>query len=272
VSAARLPDETRMGRVYLTVADAARERSFYEEVVGLPGELELVGFHEDAGAAAPDPRATGLFHLAILVPTRRDLALALVRLGRARWPLTGASDHLVSEALYLNDPEGNGIEIYRDRPREQWPRDGDGVRMDSLPLDLEDILGELEGDPGEVAPMPAGTVIGHVHLKVADVAATESFYRDLIGFDVMAHMPSATFMSAGGYHHHLGGNVWQSRGGPVPAPGSLGLRSYSVVLPSTDAVDAVHDRLVAAGAPAERSNGQVAATDPSGNRVVLTTA
>ena len=269
VSAARLPADTRMRRVDLTVADAERVRSFYEDVVGLPSDLGIVGFHEDADAPAPDPRATGLFHLAILVPTRRDLALALVRLGRARWPLTGASDHLVSEALYRNDPEGNGIEIYRDRPREQWPRDGDGWRIDTLPLDLEDILGELEGDPGDPGPMPAATTLGHVHLKVSDVPATESFYTDVIGFDVMARVPSASFISAGEYHHHLGMNAWQSRGGPAPAPGSLGLRSYEVALPGADDVDAVHDRLLAAGAPAERSNGQVAVTDPSGNRLVL---
>jgi catechol 2,3-dioxygenase len=178
----------------------------------------------------------------------------------------------VSEALYLNDPEGNGIEIYRDRPREQWPREGDGWRIDTLPLDLDDILGELDGDPGEVGPMPDATVLGHVHLKVADVSAAEAFYTDLIGFDVMARIPSASFISAGEYHHHLGMNVWQSRGGPAPAPGSLGLRSYEVVLPDAAAVDAVHDRLLAAGAAAERSNGQVTTTDPSGNRVVLASA
>jgi catechol 2,3-dioxygenase len=258
-----------MGRVDLTVADAERERRFYEEVVGLPSGLGLVGFHEAPDAPAPDPRATGLFHLAIVVPTRRDLALALVRLARARWPLTGASDHLVSEALYLNDPEGNGIEIYRDRPREEWSRTADGWRIDTLPLDLDDVVGELDGDPGDVGPMPEGTTMGHVHLKVADVPATESFYTDLIGFDVMARVPSASFISAGEYHHHLGMNAWQSRGGPAPEPGSLGLRSYEVLVPEAAEVDAVHDRLAAAGVGVERSNGTVTTTDPSGNRVLL---
>jgi catechol 2,3-dioxygenase len=258
-----------MGRVDLTVADAARGRRFYEEVVGLPGELDLVAFHESPDAPAPDPRATGLFHLAILVPTRRDLALALVRIARARWSLTGASDHLVSEALYLGDPEGNGIEIYRDRPRAEWPRTADGWRIDTLPLDLDDVLGELDGDPGDVGPMPAGTTMGHVHLKVGDVAAAESFYTGVIGFDVTARVPSASFISAGEYHHHLGMNMWQSRGGPVPAEGSRGLRSYEVILPEAGDVDAVHGRLVEAGAPAERSNGAVRTADPAGNRLVL---
>ena len=268
---ATLPAETRIGRVDLPVADAGQLRRFYEEVVGLPAERGLVELHESPDAPAPDPRATGLFHLAVLVPARRDLALALVRLARAGWSLTGASDHLVSEALYLNDPEANGIEIYRDRPREEWPRTADGWRIDTLPLDLDDILGELDGDPGEVGPMPADTTIGHVHLKVADVPATESFYTDVIGFDVMARVPSASFISAGEYHHHLGMNAWHSRGGPIPAEGSLGLRSYEVVLPQAADVDVVHERLAAAGAPVERSNGALLATDPAGNRVVLRT-
>jgi catechol 2,3-dioxygenase len=265
VSAPTLPAATRIGRVDLTVADAGRVGRFYEEVVGLPAELGLVELHEAPDAPAPDPHATGLFHLAILVPTRRDLALALVRLARARWPLTGASDHLVSEALYLNDPEGNGIEIYRDRPREDWPRTESGWRIDTLPLDLDDIVDELEGDPGEVGPMPAGTTIGHVHLKVADVAGTESFYTDVVGFDVMARVPSASFISAGEYHHHLGMNAWHSRGGPVPPEGALGLRSYEVVLPEAGDVDAVRGRLEQAGAPVEGSNGAVLTRDPAGN-------
>ena len=272
MTAASLPPATRMGRVDLTVANADRERRFYREVIGLPDELDLVGFHEDPGAPAPDPHATGLFHMAILLPTRGDLALSLVRLGRAGWPLSGASDHLVSEALYLTDPEGNGIEIYSDRPRAQWPRARDEIRMDTLPLDLEDVLGELDGDPGDPGPVPAATVVGHVHLKVSDIAASEDFYTRVLGFDVMAHMPSASFVSAGGYHHHVGMNVWHSRGGPAPAPGALGLRSYEVVLPEARDVDAARDRLAAAGVEAERSNGSVAATDPSGNRLLLRSA
>jgi catechol 2,3-dioxygenase len=272
VTAATLPAATRIGRVELTVADAGRVHRFYEEVVGLPSELGLVELHEAPDAPSPDPRSTGLFHLAILVPSRRDLALALVRLARGGWSLTGASDHLVSEALYLDDPEGNGIEIYRDRPREQWPRTAGGWRIDTLPLDLDDILGELDGEPGDPGSMPPETVIGHVHLKVADVPTAESFYTDVVGFDVMARIPSASFVSAGEYHHHVGMNVWHSRGGPAPEPGSLGLRSYEVVLPSAGDVEAVHERLSSAGSAAERDDGSVAASDPSGNRLVLRTA
>jgi catechol 2,3-dioxygenase len=272
VTSVSLPAQTRIGRVDLTVADAERIGTFYEQVVGLPSALGLVELHAAPDAPAPDPRATGLFHLAILVPTRRDLALALVRLGRAGWPLTGASDHLVSEALYLNDPEGNGIEIYRDRPREEWERTGDGIRIDTLPLDLEDILAELDGDGADPGPMPDGTTIGHVHLKVADIPAAEAFYNGVLGFDVTARVPSASFMSAGGYHHHLGANVWHSRGGPRPEPGSPGLRSFEVLLPSPDDLDAVGSRLDAGGVAVEAAGDGFAVDDPSGNRLLLTRA
>src|SRR5437899_5114778 len=162
-----------MGRVDLTVADADRERRFYREVIGLPDERGLVGFHEDPTARAPDPHATGLFHMAILLPTRRDLALSLVRLGRAGWPLSGASDHLVSEALYLSDPEGNGIEIYRDRPREQWPAQDGELEMATLPLDLDGVVSELAGAPELQRSAPGRTTIGHVHLQVADLDEAE---------------------------------------------------------------------------------------------------
>ena len=175
--------------------------------------------------SAPDaPRApsfsTGLFHLAILVPDRAELARSLQRLAGAGWRLTGASDHLVSEALYLRDPEGNGIEIYRDRPREEWRRDGDELAMATLPLDLESVLGELEQDEAPANGMPAGTTMGHVHLQVADIPPVEGFYNGALGLDVMVRSyPGALFLAAGGYHHHLGLNTWQSQGAPRSAGG-----------------------------------------------------
>jgi catechol 2,3-dioxygenase len=268
---ATLPAQTTIGRVDLRVAGSETLSDFYERVVGLPGDAGLLCFHESPGAPPPDPRATGLFHMAILVPTRRDLALALVRIAQAGWPVSGASDHIVSEAIYLRDPEGNGIEIYRDRPREEWERTGDGIRIETLPLDLEDVLGELEGEETvEAGGMPAGTRMGHVHLKVSDLATAEAFYVGTLGFDVTARVPGALFVSAGGYHHHIGFNVWSSRGGPRPAPGARGLESFEIVLPSADDVDEAHHRLAAAGAPVERSDGGVLAEDPSGNRLLLT--
>ena len=269
---ATLPAQTTMGRVALTVADRHGLRSFYERVIGIDEERGLIELHESASAPSPDPHATGLFHLAILVPSRRDLAVSLVRIARAGWHLSGASDHLVSEAIYLRDPEGNGIEIYRDRPREEWPRLGDGVRMDTLPLDLDDVLRELEGVEPEPGPMPPGTRVGHIHLKVSDLAAAEAFYVGVLGFETMARVPGACFVAAGGYHHHVGFNVWSSRGGPVPEPGSRGLHSYEVVLPDAHALDSARDRLEAAGATLHASDSGFATADPSANRLLLTFA
>jgi catechol 2,3-dioxygenase len=226
--------------------------------------------------SAPDaPRApsfsTGLFHLAILVPDRAELARSLKRLAGAGWRLTGASDHLVSEALYLRDPEGNGIEIYRDRPREEWRRDGDELAMATLPLDLESVLGELENGDGPVDGMPAGTTMGHVHLQAADIPSAEAFYNGALGLDVMVRSyPGALFLAAGGYHHHLGLNTWQSQGAPAPPEGALGLDHYELVLPSAAERDKAADRLAQAGADPQRTDEGVLATDPSGNRVLLT--
>ncbi len=196
--AVRIHPDTAVGTVRLTVADLGRARDFYERAIGLQaselgygmlalstsGERPLIELRGDLSAPALGARTTGLYHLAILVPSRRDLALALVRLAEARWPLDGASDHLVSEALYLSDPDGNGIEIYRDRPREQWRRSGDQLEMATLTLDLHDVLGELPEGTGRQALASAGTRVGHVHLRVADLAAAEAFYTDTLGFDV----------------------------------------------------------------------------------------
>jgi catechol 2,3-dioxygenase len=276
---------TSMGAVRLTVADLESVRDFYRDAIGLSelqsengivrlgtgggdGEalVELAGDPD----APPRPRGTsGLFHLAILVPGRADLARALQRVAEAGWRLSGASDHLVSEALYLSDPEGNGIELYRDRPREEWPvRDG-VVQMDTLPLDLDGVLGELRREEAG-AGMPAGTRIGHVHLNVGDLTAAEAFYSGALGFDVMVRgYPGALFVSAGGYHHHLGLNTWAGEGAPPPPPGSRGLREFEVRLPSPDQLAAEEDRLRETGFEPQREGRRVHVTDPSGNGVVL---
>ena len=189
---------TTMGTVHLTVSDLDRSRAFYEQVIGLRstdadgGGLamtaddgrELIRLRGDSSAPRLDPRATGLFHLAVLLPSRVDLAFALGRLSGSRWPLDGASDHLVSEALYLSDPDGNGIEIYRDRPREDWTvRDGQ-LQMATLPLDLRGVAGELASASEARPKVPAGTRIGHVHLQVSELTDTEAFYAGLLGFEV----------------------------------------------------------------------------------------
>jgi catechol 2,3-dioxygenase len=277
--------DTVIGTVALTVSDLARSRDFYERAVGLQaadradgtivlsaaGGHPLVELHGDSSAPGLDRRATGLYHLAILLPTRLDLAFALARLAEARWPLDGASDHLVSEALYLSDPDGNGIEIYRDRPRHEWRRTDGQLEMSTLPLDLKDLLGELSRATTPQPNAPAATTIGHVHLQVADIPAAEAFYHGVLGFDVMVRSyPGALFVSAGGYHHHIGLNTWQSLRSAPPAPGSIGLRCFEVRLPDRDRLEAVLARVRAAGVATAQLDGATLVRDPSGNGVVLT--
>jgi catechol 2,3-dioxygenase len=276
---------TSIGVVELTVSDTKRSRRFYEDVIGLAGsegsdgtvtfaidgERPLLRLHGDPSAPPLDPRATGLFHFALLVPSRRELALSLARLREAGWSLTGASDHLVSEALYLRDPDGNGIEIYRDRPREQWPHDRAGsVQIATLPLDLVELSGELDHSAERTERMPAGTVIGHVHLQVTDLPSTDRFYGGALGLEVTVRTyPGALFLSAGGYHHHVGANIWHSRGMGPPPEGAVGLRSFEFLLPDHAALAAAADALVAAGVQAERGEDGLTVRDPSGNHARL---
>jgi catechol 2,3-dioxygenase len=236
---------TRVGRVDLRVADLDRALAFYGDVLGFAAErddgsatlsaggppvLRLIG---GAPAGAPPPRATGLFHIAILYPARADLADALGRVAAAGLRLSGASDHGVSEALYLSDPDDNGVELYADRPVEDWPTlSGGAIDMYSAPLDLPDLLASLPGEPQLGAPVPAGTTVGHVHLKVADVERSVAFYAQTVGLELRARMPDAAFLAGGGYHHHVGANTWQSRGGPAPPPGSVGLERFELRVPT----------------------------------------
>ena len=269
------------GAVRLNVADIGRARAFYEETIGLrPVEGDgVLGLGADGGTLvelvdAPDaprrpPRTTGLFHLAILLPGRPDLARALHRVVRSGWSLTGASDHLVSEALYLSDPEGNGIEIYRDRPRAEWPYSEGQLQMATLPLDLEGLAGELDdGSRG----VPSGTRIGHVHLNVADLDRAEAFYRGLLGFDVTVRgYPGALFVSTAGYHHDLGLNTWAGEGAPAPPPGALGLSRFDLLVDDSSELDRLERRLNDEGVDASREGDGLRVADPSGNAMLLRT-
>jgi catechol 2,3-dioxygenase len=281
----RIHPETALGAVKLTVSDLGRSQMFYERALGLTGielddgmlalgvagEPPLLELRGNPSAPRLNRRATGLYHLAVLLPSRRDLAHALMRLADERWPLDGASDHLVSEALYLSDPDGNGIEIYRDRPRDQWPVDDGQLQMATNALDLRDVLGELGGPEERQRPAPSGTKIGHVHLQVAELQDSEAFYSGVLGFDVMVRRyPGALFVSAGGYHHHIGMNTWHSAGASPPAPGSVGLRSFEVTLPCGEELDHVLERVGAAGVSIEEpGEGGAIVRDPSGNAVHL---
>ena len=269
-----------MGPVELTVADIDRSLDYYRQAIGLGvleradgraslgGDSELLVLHEVPGAQ-PAPRNTGLFHFALLVPERRDLAAWLAHAIREQVPMTGVSDHFVSEALYLRDPDGHGIEIYADRPRKLW--EGQVARMTTEPLDLENLLRELDDPEREPFDgLPSGTVMGHVHLQVADIPETLRFYRDVMGFDEMATLGSqATFLSAGGYHHHVGGNTWASAGAPPPPEDSASLRLATVVLPDSASRDEVVGRVAATGQDPEETPEGPVVRDPSGNRLLL---
>ncbi|MDQ3609407.1 MAG: VOC family protein, partial [Actinomycetota bacterium] len=265
----------RLGAVHLTVADADRAVAFYQDVLGLQvhgredgvvtlgaGARELVVLHEELGAR-PAGRHAGLFHLALLHPSREELAHALARVTDAGARLQGAADHGVSEALYLADPDGNGLELYVDRPREAWPAGSGGSRvgMFTAPLDLHALLETVRGQE-RPARSSTGLVVGHVHLHVGDLARALAFYGDALGLERMTSLPRAEFLAAGGYHHHLAVNTWAGKGvGPAP-PGTVGLRRWTVVLEDADQVDAAHDRLAAAGVGTQRSDGSLHARDP----------
>jgi catechol 2,3-dioxygenase len=267
---ADVPPDTRMGAVHLTVADLDRSLAYYESQIGLrvhardkgraqlgTGGEDLLVLTEEPGARPADGYS-GLFHFALLVPERVDLARWLAHAARDRVALSGLSDHFVSEAIYLRDPDHHGIEIYADRPRELW--EGQVERLTTLPLDTNDLLGTLEDPLAEPFDgLAGGTVMGHVHLCVADVAESVSYYRDVVGFGLMVQLgDQAAFLSAGGYHHHLGGNTWQSAGRPYAPEGHARVTQMTIVLPDEASRAAVAKRV-----------GGVEVHDPSGIPIVL---
>ena len=279
--------DTQPGRVALTVADMERSLGFYRQVlamelharngnlaqVGPEGGDTLIELVHDPSAKPPQAPATGLYHMAFRLPSRRNLAAVLEHMLGLAWPLQGAADHLVSEALYLADPEGNGIELYRDRPRHEWPYHDGELQMATNPLDVNGLLGELrkEVEPAE-GGMVSGCVLGHIHLKVADIHAAERFYTGALGMELITRYGgSASFVSAGGYHHHIGFNTWNSAGAPSPAPGSTGLRYFSLRLPDQGALDNLLARLRRLKVDIEEAPQGVLVRDPSQNRILLTT-
>ena len=280
-----IAQQTRPGPVHLTVSDLPRSLDFYREAVGLEtlerggdraslgsGGRELLVLVEEPGASSSRGYA-GLYHFALLVPERVQLAAWLAHAVRDGVLLMGLSDHDVSEAIYLADPDGHGIEIYRDRPRETW-EGRVGERLTTMPLDVDSLLRELD-DPASTPfdRLPEGTTMGHVHLKVADIPSTIAFYRDVLGFDLTAQLGAqAAFLSAGGYHHHVGANTWESAGAPAAPPGTAALRHATVVLPDPGARDEVVGRVEDAGIAVEERDGDPLVRDPSGNALVLNVA
>lgn len=269
-----LPAALRLGPVHLTVTDLDRSVGWYEQTLGLrvhrhqapvaelgDGATAVVVLVEDQQARRRG-RHAGLYHYALLYPTRAELARAAVRLAHTRTPIQGASDHGTHEAIYLPDPDGIGIELAADRPHEQWPTpEEEFSRGAPLPLDLDNLLASVAGEsPGEhVEP---GLRVGHVHLHVGSVERGLEFYRDMIGFEVWAQLPTAAFVSAGGYHHHLGFNTWLGEGVPPAPVQTVGLRHWTIELPSAGDVAEVRARLWAGGAPVEDDERGLIALDP----------
>jgi catechol 2,3-dioxygenase len=265
----RLPPDARIGRVRLRVRDLDRALAFYNGVLGLErlppatGDVELsptggppalLALVEDPGAPPRPRRSSGLFHFAVLVPHRRDLARAILHLQAAGWPLQGFADHAVSESMYLADPEGNGIEIYADRPRSAWTEENGELRITTEPLDLDDLLA-AQGPSEPWRGFPPGTTIGHIHLEVTDLELAEEFYSGAVGFEVTARSyPGARFLAAGGYHHHLATNVWNGARDRPPR-GAAGLIDYRIVVPAEEARAALQARLARAGIAIEVDPG-----------------
>jgi catechol 2,3-dioxygenase len=281
-SPAMLPATLRLGAVHLTVTDLDRSVAFYEDAIGLRlhrregrvaamgvGEEDLLVLYEEPKARRAG-RHAGLYHYALLFPSREELARAALRLAATQTPIQGASDHGTHEAIYLPDPDGNGIELAADRPRERWPKplSYDGGPH---PLDLAGLLATVaDEEPRREAG--SGLAVGHVHLHVGNLDRGVGFYRNVLGFELMTFMPgAAAFVSAGGYHHHLGFNIWRGEGVPPVPEGRVGLRHWTVVLDELEEVVAVRERVRAAGIATEEREGGFLVRDPWGIAVLFVT-
>ncbi len=275
---------TRIGSVALIVSDLNRSLDFYDRMLGFrrlsetdgmvvlgTADQPLLSLIEKPGARRQPPFSTGLYHVAILLPSRADLARTIQRLAYTHYPLGGAGDHLVSEAFYLDDPDGNGLEIYRDRPRSEWQWVGNRVQMATDPVDINSLFAEIEGDQRPWQGLPPQTQIGHIHLRVGNIQRAVDFYHGVMGFDITAQLPGAAFFSAGGYHHHIGVNTWQSQNAPLPPADSVGLRDFSVALPNQAEQDRLVARLHAAGIDLKQQDAGIVVPDPWHNTLLLTT-
>ena len=269
-----------IGAIGLIARDLDLLANYYRDLLGLT-ELERTGRVARLGVggvtlieiehrpnAKPDDSATaGLYHTAFLMPTRQDHARWILHIAKNRLPISGASDHGVSEAFYLDDPEGNGIEVYNDRPQEQWQRENGLIVMSTKQLDIEAIVREVDPATSSYISAPDGLRIGHVHLRVGNVEKAEAFYRGAVGLDLTRRRGGATFMSSGGYHHHVGANVWNSDGAGRRDDDSAGLSWFSIETAGGAAIDAAQSRLKAANAPITPIAGGFETADPWGTRV-----
>ncbi len=271
----------RIGAVGLIVRDLGGMTDHYRRLLGLalidrsdgtarlgtPGGLALLDLEHRPSALADDDRQAGLYHTAFLMPTREAHGRWIAHLARSRMPITGASDHGVSEAFYLDDIEGNGIEVYNDRPPERWQRDGDQIVMQTHRLDIEAIVRETGTAGSAYEAAPEGLRIGHIHLRVGDTDEAERFYRGAMGLDLTRRRGGATFMSSGGYHHHVGANVWHSPGAGRRNPDRAGLAWFAVETADRATLDMLKGRMDAAGIETRADGTGFAASDPWGTRI-----
>jgi catechol 2,3-dioxygenase len=282
-TAPRLPATLRLGPVHLTVTDLDRSVAWYQRALGLrvhrhDADLADLGdsrhtvlvLHEDAQARPAGRRDAGLYHYALLYPTREELARAALRLAVTQTPIQGASDHVTHEAIYLADPDGNGIELAADRPRADWPADL-GYAGGPAPLDFDSLLATVD-DPPPPAHVADGLDVGHLHLHVGDIAEGLAFYRDTLGFELRANLGSAAFVSAGGYHHHLGFNVWHGRGAAAPPAHTVGLDRWTVELPTAADVADLRARVEATGLGVTPTDRGFTVRDPWGSAVAFVVA
>ena len=273
---------TYVGQVHIKVTDLQKSLAFYQEIVGFDvletdgqkailtadGRSPLLVIEQPDLPEPKQPRTTGLYHFALLLPERKDLAKTLIHLLQSHYPLEGAADHFVSEALYLSDPDGNGIEIYTDRPDDTWKWEKGEVDMGTVALDAQGLVKEDDGKPW--TGLPEETVMGHIHLHVANLAETEHFYLQGLGFErVLQYGEQALFISTGKYHHHIGLNTWNGAGAPSPSENSAGLKSFTLILPSDRALKETAERLEQMGVNLKWEAGQIITRDPSGNVILL---
>ena len=268
-----------IGAVSLKTRNLEALAAFYGEALGLSvmrredrgatlgaGGVPLVELELQPAARPDDPREAGLYHTALLMPTRADLARWLHRVARRKVALTGASDHAVSEAFYLDDPDGNGVEVYCDRPAESWEWTGDDLRITTDPLDIDAILREVPAKSSYLGA-PDGLRIGHVHLRVGEVGRAEAFYRDGLGLDVTRRRHGASFMSSGRYHHHIAANVWHSAGAAVRDPDRAGLSLLVLEAADANTLAEIRARLARGGIPFRESSAGIETSDPWGTRL-----
>jgi len=280
-AASRAP--LHIGAIGMTVRDLDRLTAYYRDMLGLTvqehtGQAATLGVDgaplleliHKPDALPDDPREAGLYHTAFLMPTRADLARWILHAAKTRVPITGASDHDVSEAIYLDDPEGNGVEVYSDRPREKWRRDGELIFQKTDPLDIDAIVGEIDPATATYPGAPGGLRIGHIHLRVGNIAKAEEFYRGTLGLDLTRRRTGATFLSSGGYHHHVAVNVWHSEGAGARNRKRAGLDWFAMEISDQPTMEGLKQRLAAAGVTIDTIPDGFATTDPWGTRIRFT--